>query len=325
MKKIGLFYGGSGNEHEISIKSAKNIAKNFDSSKSDLVLIYWSKDGKFFKVTNIGEEKNGEKILIEEFKKHIDLAFPITHGKFGEDGILQALFESQFIPYAGCRVLSSALCMDKAVFKNLLAGHSVPQAKYVVLDYKLDDADSIGKNLTETGKFKLPIYVKPANSGSSVGVIRVDDFNKIDSAIVEAKKHDFKIIIEEGFTGHKEIEVAVLGNAGLEISPPARLNLASDFYDYDEKYKLDRTQTIIPADITEKETQQSVKLAEKVYKLCCCSGFARVDMFVKNGTVYLNEVNTLPGFTDISMFPVLMQRLGYSYKNLITKIIKLAF
>jgi len=299
MKRVGLFFGGLSNEYEVSIDSAFNVAKNIDSKKYEVALIHWDKKGDFFVVPSVKNLKEGKRININDFNKFIDVALPMTHGKYGEDGVLQAILESQKIPYAGCHVLSSALCMDKAIFKNLMAGYGILQAKYIILDYVLDGKNEIEEKISLLKKLKLPIFVKPANSGSSVGITKIKNFDLLSKAIEIAKKHDSKVIVEVGFTKHKEIEIAVLGNDKLIISQPAQLVLIGEFYDYDEKYKLGRTKTIIPADISESENKEAKKLAERVYRLCGCSGFARVDLFVKDGKVYINEVNSIPGFTNI--------------------------
>lgn len=326
MKKVGLFFGGPSNEHEVSITSAVNVSKNIDIQKYEVVLIYWNKNGEFFIVPNMVSIEKGYEIMVEDFKKYFDVALPMTHGKYGEDGVLQAIFESQHLLYSGCHVLSSALCFDKAVFKDFIYGHGIAQSKYIAIDYALNNPTEIKEKLDSIHDFNLPVFVKPANSGSSVGIMKLDDFSNLDKAIKEARKHDEKVVIEEGFTNHKEIELAVLGNSELVISEPGEVVVPSgSFYDYDEKYKLGRTETKIPADITLNEIEQAKKIAENVYKLCGCSGFARIDMFVQNKKVYMNEINTLPGFTDISMYPKLMVHAGVSYTDLISKIIELAY
>lgn len=329
MKKIGLFFGGMSNEADISVKSAKNIVAGFDYEKYELVLIFWGKNGSFYKLDKFEDwqgPKAEDKISIGDFKKYFDVALPMTHGKYGEDGVLQGIFESQKMKYCGCHVLSSALCMDKAVFKNYLSGHRINQTKFKVLDYELSGEPEIKRAIDEAKKsFKLPIYVKPANSGSSIGVTEVNDIKKFGKALEEARKHDDKVIIEEGLTDYQEIEISVLGNKKLLISAPGELKIGGGFYDFDNKYNSKETKIIIPARIDRKLTAEARELAGKVYRLCSCSGFARVDMFVKEGEIYLNEINTLPGFTDVSMFPLLMQKEGLNYKRMINEIIELAY
>ena len=327
-KTVGLFFGGLSNESEISIISAKNIIKNFDYKKCNLVLVYWHKNNYFYLLKNAEEikkisEKN--KINPNDFSKIFDVAFLITHGKYGEDGALQGLLEMQGMPYCGCRVLGSSLCMDKTVFKTFLAGHKINQVKFDFIDIrgkKQSDIEKWTKKIKNN--FKLPVYIKPSNSGSSVGISKITDFKNLKKAVKEAARHDSKILVEQGLENPREIEVAVLGNEKLIVSNPGELASAGAFYDFDEKYKNNRTEVQIPAKLDIKTRQEIKKLAEKIYLLCDCKGFARVDFFIKNNKVYMNEINTLPGFTDISMFPMLMKNAGISYKNLINKIIELA-
>lgn len=327
-KRVGLFFGGLSNEAEISIISARNIIKAFDYKKYDLVPVYWHRNNKFYILENADDligisEKN--EINTGDFSKLFDVALPITHGKYGEDGALQGLLEIQKVPYCGCRVLSSSLCMDKAVFKTFLAGYKINQVKFDFIDLrekKLSDVEAWMEGIKSN--FELPVYIKPSNSGSSVGITKVTDFKNLKKAIREAARHDDKILVEQGLENPREIEVAVLGNDELTISEPGELVLDGAFYDFDEKYKNNRTQVAIPASLKAKTREEIRTLAEKVYHLCDCKGFSRVDFFVSNNRVYLNEINTLPGFTDISMFPMLMKSTGISYKNLINHIIKLA-
>lgn len=327
MKTVGLFFGGPSNEHSVSIMSAKNIAKNFPQELYKLVLIYWDKQGHFYLVKNINQlAKQRKQIYLQDFKKLFDVAFPITHGKFGEDGILQSLFESQAIKYCGCRSLSSALCMDKGLFKTYLAGLKIKQVKFLVLDYNLESKKEIDYKINQIQKiFKLPIFIKPVNSGSSVGITKVENFSQVNKALKLALKHDQKIIIEQGLINPREIEVGVLGNSDLLISAPGELALVKEFYSYDDKYKLGQVNIQMPARITKEQVKIIKKITSTVYKLCGCSGFARVDFFIAGQQVILNEINTLPGFADISMYPVALMNCGMSYKELVTKIIKLAY
>jgi D-alanine-D-alanine ligase len=325
-RKIGIIFGGPSNEHEVSISSAINVVKNIDKVKFEIVLIYWDKKGTFNVVSSADQQDKGRRIAIEDMKNLFEIAFLVTHGKYGEDGVLQAILESQKIKYTGCHVLSSSICMDKLVFRELIVGAGVSQAKYFGFDYNLNSANEIEeikkKAVTE---LSFPLFIKPSNSGSSVGITKIDDASKLDDAIITAKIHDTKILIEEGFVDCREIEVAILGNSDLIISDPGQLIVPGGFYDYDQKYKLGETETRIPADISESEVVECKKIAEKTYRLCGCSGFARIDFFIGDGGVYLSEINTIPGFTDISMYPKLMENIGISYADLISRIIGLAF
>jgi len=327
MKTVGLFFGGPSNEHEVSINSAKNIVKNFPAAKYKLALVYWDKQGYFYLVKDINKlKKFRKKINLEDFKKLFDLVLPITHGQYGEDGVLQSLLESQKIKYCGCRALSSALCMDKGLFKTYLLGHKINQVKFLVLDYELDNNKTLALKLSQVRRnFKLPLYIKSANSGSSVGITKVENFSKIQFALKEALKYDNKVVIEEGLVKPKEIEVAILGNKELKISQPGELELAKDFYNYDDKYNLGQAKVIVPANISRAQAKEIKILASQVYKLCACSGFARVDFFIARNKIFVNEINSLPGFTDISMYPLLMTANGLSYQKLIEKILQLAY
>lgn len=329
MKKVGLFFGGLSNEAGVSITSAKNIANNFDYQKYKLILVFWDKrDSRFYIVESFEKLKDNSRIriTIEELGKKIDVALLMTHGRYGEDGILQSILESQKIKYSGCRVLSSAVCMDKAMFKGLLIGTNIKQVRYQVLDYKQNIKIELEHKLREIRKdFSLPIYVKPANSGSSIGITKIDNFKQLKVGINEALKYDTKVVVEEGLVSAREIEVAILGNDKLIVSSPGELKLVKDFYNYDDKYKRGQTQSIIPAKLSNKKMKEIQTLAKKAYHLYNCQGFARVDFFLHNNKVYLNEINTLPGFTDISMYPMLMVKKGIKYKELINRIINLAY
>lgn len=326
MKTVGLIFGGPSNEHEVSINSAKNIVKNFSYQEYKLALIYWDKKGSFYSVKDINKLGIKKRIILEDFKKIFDIALLMTHGKYGEDGVLQSLLESQKIKYCGCRVLSSSLCMDKGLFKQYLSGQKISQVRFMVLDYARESSKEINLKISRIkSAFKSPLYIKPANSGSSVGITRIENAAQIGRAIKEALKHDDKIIVEEGLINPKEVEVAVLGNKDLNISRPGELRLAKDFYSYEDKYKLGQTEVIIPARISKEQSQKIIMLAERIYKLCGCSGFARIDFFVARNKIYLNEINTLPGFTNISMYPMLMMDKGLSYRALINKIIESAY
>jgi D-alanine-D-alanine ligase len=329
MQKVGLFFGGIGNEAGVSIVSAKNIIANFDHDKYQLVLCYWHKDSRFYVVKDMADLENlalAKKLEVSEFFATFDIALLMTHGRYGEDGVLQGILEAQKVKYCGCRVLSSALCMDKAIFKDLLSGKNIKQTAYKVIDYSISsEAEAVAIIAAAKREFKFPWYVKPANSGSSIGITKVEDAEDIENALALASGHDKKIIIEEGLVGPREIEVAVMGNEKLTISAPGELKLAKDFYDFDDKYKLGEARPVIPAEISAAETETIRQMAEKVYRLADCRGFARVDFFLYQREVYLNEINTLPGFTDISMFPMLMKNTGLTYQELINRIIDLAY
>lgn len=327
IKTVGLFFGGLSNEAEVSIMSARNVVKYFDYRRYQLRLIYWHKeDANFYLLKDIDQPlARGRRLVIEDLSKFFDVALLMTHGRYGEDGILQAILESQQIKYCGCGVLSSALCMDKAVLKNLLAGHGIPQVDYAILDFASQSKKGLelikNKFIKKIG---FPLYVKPANSGSSVGISRVNKSSELSVAIRLAQKHDSKILLEQGLLRPREIEVGIIGNDELLISRPGELKLAKEFYDYDDKYKLGQAQAIVPALIGLRQEKIILDLARKVYRLAAGRGFARLDFFIVKNKIYFSEVNTLPGFTDISMFPLLMMDRGLSYQRILNKIIDLA-
>jgi len=329
MKTIALFFGGLSNEAEVSLMSARNVAKYFDYRRHKLVLIYWRKaDRRFYLVKSVDRLATSVKnrVAVEDFSRLFDIALLMTHGRYGEDGTLQAVLESQGIKYCGGRVLGSALCMDKAVFKDLVSSRGIRQAKYATLDFQ--SASPAELRRAERGirqRLRLPLFVKPANSGSSVGITKVERYSDLARAIKAARRHDTKIVVEAGFVNPKEVEVGVLGNEKLIVSRPGELRLAKDFYDYDDKYKKGEAQVVIPARLSAAQEKEIRRLAAEIYRLTAGQGFARVDFFVAGGKVYINEINTLPGFTDISMFPQLLMKTGLSYTELLNRIIALAY
>ena len=322
MKKIWLFYWWMWNESKISFISALNIEKNIDRKIYQLFPIFRDKDWNFFLCNSVEEKDTGTKINIEDFHNIFDIAFLITHGKYGEDGVLQAILESQKIKYCGCGVLSSALCMDKWVFKLFCQGQNIPQVPFKIL------TDDESENFKIVSKFLLKcnstIYVKPANSWSSIGISKVYSLEEFDQAYKEAKKYDDSIIVEKWLENHREIEVWILWNKKIIISDPWELIVKNSFYDFDNKYKNGKTKIEIPAKLSDEIVDKIKFYSEKVYRLCNCKGFARVDFFLIGDEVYINEINTLPWFTDISMFPLLMQNMWISYTKLLSKIIELA-
>ncbi len=301
MKKVGVIFGGMSNEAEVSVMSARNVLAQLDRTKYEPIEIFWRRDSSF-------------DLPIETWSKTVDVIFPITHGKFGEDGALQGMLEVLRIPYCGCRVLGSAICMDKAVFKALMAGAGILQTPYIVLDGTAEARPD----------FQLPWFVKPANSGSSVGITRVNSTDQLADAITAAREHDAKVLIEAGVQDAMEVEVAVLGNNELTISVPGQVIPSHEFYDYEDKYLAGTSCTVIPAPLSPAIAERVRSIAGQAYRLAGCSGFARVDFFVRGDDVLLSEINTLPGFTDISMYPKLMEEMGISYQDLLSRIIELA-
>lgn len=333
MKKIGLIFWWISNESEVSISSAKNIVDNFDKTKYDSVQIYRSKDNNFYIIDDIHQmshslmERGVAEILsTKDFKDNFDIAFLITHGKYGEDGVIQSILELEKIPYCWCRVLSSALCMNKAILKTFLKNHNINQVEFEVIDFinnTLEEIDNIKTQLDK--KFQLPLYIKPANSWSSIWITKLTDRSKLDTAIQEAQLHDSTILIEQWLEKPQELEMWVIWNNKLNISQAWELIKDYDFYSFDQKYIINKMNIEIPAQIWQELLQEIKKTTEIVYKLCDCKWFARVDFFLHKNKLYFNEINTLPWFTEISAFPILMKATGMSYTQIINEIISLAY
>ncbi|HZJ76696.1 MAG TPA: D-alanine--D-alanine ligase family protein [Oscillospiraceae bacterium] len=357
MKKMNvmIIFGGKSGEHEISLISASSILKAMDKSKYSITMIGITKEGvwKLYEgpideIENGNWEKIVERIERERgFEGHmcllptggddgivtlgngktkkIDVIFPVLHGPYGEDGTIQGLFEMMNIPYVGAGVLASSVAMDKAVAKKLLQADDVPQAEYDVVMFKQYRNHEVEIINRLENNFEYPVFVKPANMGSSVGITKVYDRENLKKAIELAGKYDRKIVIEETING-REIECAVLGNDDPIASLPAEIIPSADFYDYHDKYIAGTSQFAIPADLSEDMTKKVRDMAVDVYKLLDCTGLARVDFFIENGTdrILLNEVNTMPGFTKISMYPKMMEATGIKYEDLIDRLIMLA-
>lgn len=346
--KIGLIMGGRSGEHEVSLVSAWNIFNGLDNKKYEIHLIGIDKDGNWLYGKDesfwVGREKIEETKINSKSKKvaainknrkaiiidissgekitDIDIFFPIIHGTFGEDGTLQGYLEMLNCAYVGPGVLSSSVCMDKDVTKRLLNDAGVLNANgYVLKSQKIDsfDIDEIVRDLD------FPIFVKPANMGSSVGVSKAKNKKDLMISIKKAFEYDKKVIVEEAIIG-REIECSVIGNEKPVVSVPGEIKLSSDFYTYEAKYiSEDAAQPIPKAELSQKQKKQIQETAMYVYDTLGCEGMARVDFFLtKKGKLYVNEVNTLPGFTNISMFPKMFEESGIKYSDLLDKIIGFA-
>jgi D-alanine-D-alanine ligase len=261
----------------------------------------------------------------------LDVIFPVLHGTFGEDGTIQGLLELAGLPYVGCGVLGSAAGMDKDLMKRLFSFSNLPMPKHVTLlrsDWKTSPRKVVAK---VEAALKYPVFVKPANLGSSVGISKAHDRKELGPALSLAASFDRKIVVEQGVGGKKgkprELEVAVLGNSNPEASVVGEIVPAKEFYDYEAKYESEGSQLIIPAKLTRTEAKQVREMAIAAFKACDCSGLSRVDFLKEpgaNGKLYLNEINTMPGFTSISMYPKLWEASGVGYSELITRLIELA-
>lgn len=345
MIKLGVIFGGRSTENEVSVASSKYVLMNLDKTKYTIYPIYIDKNGTWYKYEGKYEDLEMNEIPqdihiignIIEYLKQFDVIFPVLHGMYGEDGTIQGLFEMLKIPYVGCKVLASSIGMDKVYTKIIFESAGINQAKsfyvrkhnnnYIYVNENFDEKtleiEELCKKIEE--KLKFPMFIKPSNSGSSVGVSKATDSEKLKNAIIEAGKFDKKILIEEEIVG-KEVECAVLGNEEVIASEVGEIKAADVFYSYDAKYNNEESKTTIPADIPEKTKQVIRKTAIKAFKAIDGKGLSRVDFFVENdtGKVYINEINTMPGFTKISMYPKLMETFGITYRDLLDKLISLA-
>ena len=345
-KKIALIFGGRSAEHEVSINSAKNIFKAIDLKVFEPILLGVSKQGSWYRFTssdvfekfkslNDSDLKKEEAITLISFeekpfifslrtqeKTAIDAAFPIIHGTMGEDGTLQGYFKILNLPFVGCGVLASAISMDKEYMKRVMTEANIPNSKYLVLHQS--EATSF-QDISK--KLGLPFFIKPANAGSSVGVHKIKSEADFKTKIQDSFLYDRKVIAEEFIQG-REIECSVLGlNLKSRASLPGELVVHHEFYSYEAKYiDADGAEIVIPAHLTATQIQQIQQMAVQTFDTLFCDGFARVDFFLRpDGQVYVNEINTLPGFTKISMYPKMWEASGLKYTDLITKLIELSF
>lgn len=343
--KVGVIFGGQSTEHDVSVVSGGSVIKNLSKEKYEIYPIYISEKGDWFHyiklvqdidIFEIGEQpKELEKISNEfETLKKQDIIFPVLHGLYGEDGTIQGLLELLKVPYVGCKVLASGICMDKVYAKMIFEKANINQAKAVVVNakngytYVDEELNHISTTIEEickivNEKLKYPVFVKPSNSGSSVGVSKAENDEELKNSIQEAAKYDKEILIEQGING-KEIECAVLGMDDVKASCVGQILSADEFYDYDSKYKNAESKTIIPADVSKEISEKIRKTAIKAFKAVKGSGLARVDFFVDKETdeIYLNEINTMPGFTNISMYPKLWENCGLTYSELLDRLIE---
>lgn len=341
--KVGLLYGGKSAEHKVSMQTAMAVIKALDLEKFEIHPIYISEEGQWVK----GPQLNGPVSSVKELefsrgealpptalaptlfqdsqqKGPFDVIFPLLHGPNGEDGTVQGLLELLNLPYVGNGVLASSAGMDKVIMKNIFAQAGLPQVKYVWFirsEWENEMEAAYDKVEKELG---YPCFVKPANLGSSVGISKCMNRSELEEAFKEAFQFDRKIIIEEGVTA-REIEAGVLGNDYPECSVAGEIVPKVEFYDYKAKYEDGDTALIIPAEISENEYSELKDMAIRAFKALDCSGLVRADFFLtREGRLYINEVNTMPGFTPFSMFPLLWKHSGVEYPQLIEKLVNLA-
>ncbi len=348
-KTVALLFGGVSSEYEVSCMSVSSVWENIDREEYEPVLLGITKNGEWYLYDGDIEKVRGHEwdTDSEHLKKayicpdrsvhgamiktengweelYIDVVFPVLHGKNGEDGTMQGLLEIAGIPYVGCKVLSSAACMDKEVCHTLLKGAGIPQVKWLTFIKGNTDFSEAEKAVEH--ELGWPVFVKPANAGSSVGISKVKSAERLKEAMELAFEHDAKIIIEEAVLNPIEVECAVLGNDDLMVGGPGEIVPADEFYSYDAKYYNDESETFIKARIPDEMAENIRETAKKAYKILGCSGLTRVDFLVERdtGKIVLNEPNTLPGFTNISMYPKLIMSTGMTYAGLIDKLLQLA-
>lgn len=346
---VGIIFGGKSSEYEVSLVSATAIIENISREKYNVYLIGITKEGKWQLFSGDVSEipngkwkdnsKNKDILIAPDPKVHgiivcdngkldtlkLDVVIPVLHGKNGEDGVIQGLFETAGIPYVGCKVLSSAVCMDKICTNTMLTHFGIDKAKFYWFnkyDFETNPERCISDTEKNVGGY--PMFIKPANAGSSVGISKAKNREELIEGVKEAIKEDSRVLIEQAIVG-KEIECAVLGNDEPIASVVGEIVPCNEFYDYDAKY-IDDSKLYIPGRIPDEIADKVREIAKKAYKILDCKGLARVDFFVENGTnkIYLNEPNTFPGFTSISMYPKLMEATGIKFTDLIDKLIELA-
>jgi D-alanine-D-alanine ligase len=361
--RVGILFGGRSGEHEVSLLSAASVLKSIDREKFEVVPIGITREGRWLAAGDAHqllegndsavarrlragdpETTPGAKLLHEGIPtllapmpgpqgpggKAIDVVFPVLHGTFGEDGTIQGLFELAGIAYVGSGVLGSSAGMDKDVMKRLFAQARLPIVKHVTL-LRADWEKSPRKAQAEVeAALKYPVFVKPANLGSSVGISKVHDRGELGPALELAARYDRKLVVEQGVGGSKgrarEFEVAVLGNDSPQASVVGEIIPGKEFYDYEAKYLCEGSVPVIPARLTRAQSKQIREMAVAAFRACDLSGLARVDFLMEpegKQRIFLNEVNTMPGFTRISMYPKLWEASGLSYRSLITRLIEL--
>lgn len=334
MDRIGIIFGGKSPEHEVSLKSAVSVINAIDKERHEIVCVGITRDGQWKlydgdvdALPDSSWEKTAVDLPIGDLAGMVDLVFPVLHGSFGEDGTIQGLFEMLDIPYAGCGVLGSSLAMDKVAAKMVFEASGIPTSPFrpvMVADVQKDvdkEADLCEQQLP------YPMFVKPANAGSSVGISKVHNHDELVDGLKYAARFDRRLIVEAGIDA-REIETGVIGNDEPLAASVGEIEVANEFYDYEAKYSDDvGTVITVPADITNELREEIRSLAVKTYIALDCAGLSRVDFLVdkKTGKAYVNEVNTLPGFTKYSMFPTLWADEGVPFTELIEKIVEYGY
>ena len=366
--RVGILFGGRSGEHEVSLLSAASILHAIDRRRFDVVPIGITREGRWLAAadahsllegthptsarhlragdpeatpgarllhegipTLLAPEPRSSAALVDSQEKSLDVVFPVLHGTFGEDGTIQGLFELAGIAYVGSGVLGSSTGMDKDAMKRLFAQAGLPIVKHVTLLRSEWERSPRKAVAAIESALRYPVFVKPANLGSSVGISKVHDRKELGPALTLAARYDRKLVIEEGVGGPRakarELEVAVLGNDDPKASVVGEIIPGKEFYDYEAKYLSEGSVPVIPAKLTRAQSAQIRAMAIQAFRACDLAGLARVDFLMEPGgrqRIYLNEVNTLPGFTQISMYPKLWEATGIPYRDLITRLIELA-
>ncbi len=325
--KIAVIYGSKSGEHEVSIVSANNVIEALSKDKYDIIRVFISKELEWFL-----DPKGDQSMLAPynpmDLKKDVDFVLPILHGPNGEDGTVQGLLELLNIPYGGCGVVGCATAMDKIVAKEIFTSAGLNQTPYVALtSADLEDASRKSIKLREIKEsLKLPYFVKPANMGSSVGITKVKAIEDLDEALDIAAHYDNRLIVEQG-VDCRELETGVMGNDELTVASVGEIITGADFYTYDDKYVDGISSTVVPAEISKEEMDKIRSMAKVAYAALGCQGYARCDFLMDKVTheIFINEINAIPGFTNISMFPKLFMHEGYTYSEIIEKIIELGY
>jgi D-alanine-D-alanine ligase len=350
--KVAVLFGGRSGEHEVSLMSARSVLSVLDRNRYEVIEIgithqgTWLTGEKVLEALETGSTKKLSPVVVSpdpsetgiyvleragtevKFKKlsDVDVFFPVLHGTFGEDGTVQGLFELADVAYVGAGVLGSSVGMDKALFKDVMRTNGIPVLEsVVVLRSEIQNKlEAVVEKAEKVGAY--PLFVKPANLGSSVGVTKCRSRSDLAEGLMDAAQYDRRILIERGVASPREIEVSVLGNSQPSASVPGEIIPGADFYSYDAKYILDNSELLIPAPLTADQARTFSELAVKAYKAVDVAGMARVDFLLEptDGKIYLNEINTIPGFTKISMYPKLWEASGLPYASLVDRLIDLA-
>jgi D-alanine-D-alanine ligase len=335
--RIALLFGGRSAEHEISLISAAAIYRNINRRKFEIISLYINKKGRWKRVASpllsLGQMEKGPsfpflpwEVGFPSGRIRADIYFPVLHGPFGEDGTIQGLLEMADVPYVGAGVLASAAGMDKAVMKSLFARDNLPLVRYRILLHSGYKTAKEAVLALVKKEFPPPFFVKPANLGSSVGISKVKTHLETPRALSRAFRYDRKILVEQGIRG-REIECSVLGNERPRASLPGEVIPHREFYDYRDKYLEGKTEFRVPADLPPAKVAEIQRLALRAFRAVECSGMARLDFFLedKTGKIYVNEINTIPGFTEISMYPKLWGVSGLSFPRLVEELVRLGF